>query len=169
MDLAALRRERELRRGVPLPLDSPASSGPTSTSAFSSGAPPPAGTAAAGAGTGGGGVARRVGRVATIASTNAAAAAPSATATAAERQRGGGGEPLDQVAGYLGIAGKTVTVPPIPALGFTVPSVVPLIHFVLLGVGVAFLIFRGRDPIMVITGAAVGCYMIISSAAAARQ
>ncbi len=103
-----------------------------------------------------------VSRFATLKSTAAAAAAPVA---AARREPG----PLDQVAQHLGIAGKTVTVPPIPSLGFTTPTLVPLIHVIALGVGVSFLLFRGYSPLMSCAVAAVGSYMIVSSAAAAKQ
>ena len=168
MDFDSIRREREARRGVFV-----------SDSSESQAVPPPQSQA------GIGGARSRIttvfskpessssssastsstapaSRFATLKSTTAAAQAAQAPA---RREPG----PLDQVAQHLGVAGKTVTVPPIPALGFTVPTLVPLIHVIALGVGISFLLFRGYDPLMTLVITAAGSYMIVSSAAAAKQ
>ena len=170
MDFDSIRREREARRGIVSSDSSPSVPAPQALGARSritgiatvftkpavttpapTSSPTPSASPAS--------------RFATFKTTSDA----TARAAAAKQVPVAGGGPLDQAAEYLGIAGRTVTVPPIPAMGFTTPSIVPLIHIVALGVGISFLLFRGTDPLKAFAAAAAGSYMILSSAAAARQ
>lgn len=148
MDLSALRREREERRGAPVSVPA---------------APPPAAQESVGVPV----PARRRG-LATLESTAAAAASTSALPGRRGVARGGGG-PLDAIAQQLGVAGQTITVPPLPSLGYTVPTQVSLVNVILLGVVLAFLLFRGTDPLRVACAAAIGAWLILNQAAAAPQ
>lgn len=142
MDLSALRREREERRGVPASVPSTQPSAQPPTAAQESGP-------------------RRRG-LATLDST-------AATVPAGRRGVARGGGPLDAIAQQLGVAGQTITVPPIPSLGYTVPTKVSLVSVILLGAGLLFLFYRGTDPMRVACAAAIGAWLILNQAAAAPQ
>lgn len=154
MDLAALARERESRlaasRGVPVvPSTSPAASG-------------------SGAG-------RRTG-VATLfngpsTSSNGRAQAGSrradtrGDAAAEPRQRG----TLDYLAEQVGVSGKVVDVPALPALGFPTRTKVPMINLIVLGVVAAALLYKKVDALRVGLAVVAGLFMIVSQASAARR